>query len=127
MKTTILTTCNNNIEASMVQSLLEIEGIQSILTNESYTSLYPGMNGTLGSGIDILVSDEDFERASQLINTIDRTVHCPKCNSKEVHQIMSKNWLGRIGVMLLGIVTLTPVGTMQSKYQCNNCGKKFVI
>lgn len=127
MKTVTITSCNNSVEAAMLQSLLENEGIASMLSNENYTCLYPNMNGAMGSGIQILVNETDAEKAFEIICGCNQLVHCPKCSSQEVMQVFSKNWLARIGVVVLALITFTPVGNMQSKYQCKECGNKFVI
>ena len=44
MKTVILTSCNNSFEAKIIQGNLANEGIESMISNENYTSLYPNMN-----------------------------------------------------------------------------------
>ncbi len=67
MKTVILTSCNNATEAHLIQGNLANEGIESMISNENYTSLYPNMNGAMGSGIQILVNEADAERALAVI------------------------------------------------------------
>ena len=67
MKTVILTTCDNSTEAHLIRGNLASEGIESFLSNENYTSLYPNMSGLIGSGIDIMVAEEDLEHALQII------------------------------------------------------------
>lgn len=54
MKTVILTSCNNSVEAEFIRGNLANEGIESFVSNENYTSLFPNMNGAMGSGIQIL-------------------------------------------------------------------------
>ncbi|MFV0392382.1 MAG: DUF2007 domain-containing protein [Paludibacteraceae bacterium] len=68
MKTIILKSCNNSFEAKLIQGNLANEGIECIISNEHYTSLYPNMNGAMGNGIQLLVKEEDAERALKIIH-----------------------------------------------------------
>ena len=67
MKTICVTTCDNVIEAYAIKDKLYNEGIECMLTNENFTSLMPFMNNMLGSGIQILVFESDYEKALQII------------------------------------------------------------
>lgn len=69
MKTVILTSCNNSVEAKLIQGNLANEGIESFTSNENFTSLYPNMNGAMGSGIQIFVFEKDAEQALEIINS----------------------------------------------------------
>lgn len=68
-----LTTCNNVIEANMIKNLLENEDIQCFLTNENFSTLLPINNSLLGSGIRIMINEEDFEKAKQVIDSVNNT------------------------------------------------------
>ena len=61
MKTIRLKTCDNIFEAQLVKNELENAGIPVILANE-IMSTYPPM-----SGVDILVSECDYERAMRIL------------------------------------------------------------
>ena len=67
MKTVILTSCNNSFEAKIIQGNLANEGIESMISNENYTSLYPNMNGSMGSGIQVFVDEADVEKSMHVI------------------------------------------------------------
>ena len=125
MKTVILTSCNNSVEARLLQGNLANEGIESILSNENYTSLYPNMNGAMGSGIQILVDEADAERALKVINANDRSVHCISCNSSDVTQQVKKNMLKVVGIMILSLFSSSAFGNVKQKYHCNACGNDF--
>lgn len=62
MKTCKLTTCNNPIEAHMLQARLEAEGIACILSGEIMSG-YPPM-----SGVTIFVNEDDYNLAKELIS-----------------------------------------------------------
>lgn len=125
MKTVIITSCNNSVEAKLVQGNLANEGIESMISNENYTSLYPNMNGAMGSGIQILVDENDTERALKVIQGNDRTVHCPSCNSADVNQLIKKNMLKVVGIMILSLFSSSAFGNVEQKYHCNECGAEF--
>lgn len=128
MKTVILTSCNNSVEAKLIQGNLANEGIDSFLSNENYTSLYPNMNGAMGSGIQVFVKEEDAERALKVINANDRSVHCTSCNSADVNQIVSKNILKTAAVLIWSFfVSGSSFGNVKAKYHCNECGSDFEI
>ena len=67
MKTAILTTCNTVLEANLIKGMLENNDIPCFLTNENVTSLLPQFNGLLGSGVNILVDENDLEKAQKLL------------------------------------------------------------
>ena len=64
MKTVILTTFYNNVQAHMLQDLLRNEGIESMLQGELsaqvIASYIPGL------GIQVLVFEKDYERAREI-------------------------------------------------------------
>jgi hypothetical protein len=61
MNTKRLTTCNNPLEAHMLQGRLEVEGIPSILGGEIMSG-YPPMNG-----VNVFVYEQDWERARDVL------------------------------------------------------------
>ncbi|MBQ1198769.1 MAG: DUF2007 domain-containing protein [Bacteroidaceae bacterium] len=56
-----LTTCNNPMEAHLLQGRLEEEGIRSFLGGEIMSG-YPPMNG-----VTVFVEEEDYARAHALL------------------------------------------------------------
>lgn len=61
MSTRKLITCNNAIEAHLVQGRLAEEGIQSILAGEIMSNCPPT------SGVNVLVREQDYQRAIEII------------------------------------------------------------
>ena len=127
MKTVILTSCNNSVEATLIQGNLANEGIESFLSNENYTSLYPNMNGAMGNGIQVFVNENDVEKALQIIKPDDNSIHCSTCNSTNVTQQSGKNMLKVVGIMILSLFSSSAFGTAKTKYHNNNCGNDFEI
>ena len=66
MKTVKLITCNDAMKAHILQGALENEGIESILHNENFSTLYKSCVSSI-AGVDILVADDDYEKAVQVL------------------------------------------------------------
>ena len=70
MKTVKLITCNDAMKAHILQGALENEGIESILHNENFSTLYKSCVSSI-AGVDILVADEDYETEPKLARRTD--------------------------------------------------------
>lgn len=68
MKTTTLKSCQTPFEANLIKAKLEDAGIPSFLTNENYSTLYPVMANTFGSGVKVMVNEEDLEKALEVLS-----------------------------------------------------------
>ncbi len=71
MKTTLLTTVNSAVEAHLIKGMLNNNGIECMITNENVSTILPHYNNMLGGGIRIMVAEEDFDKAYQLVNNED--------------------------------------------------------
>lgn len=59
----------NSLDAGMIQSLLEQEGIQAFIQNELMSSIAPWQVAAGGSAAaKVVVATEDYEKALQIIN-----------------------------------------------------------
>lgn len=63
MKTVYLATLDNSSQASMVQNVLQNEGIESFLKNENISSVL----NTPGFQIELEVFEEDYEKALDVL------------------------------------------------------------
>lgn len=125
MKFVHLITFSDTINAHLVRTKLESVGIPCILTNENFTNLMPNYYNIMGSGVQVLVPEDQLENAQEITQINDTKLECPNCKSIEVvNDIESKLWLKLflIGISLIGFV---PFGNMTNKYTCNNCRHKF--
>lgn len=122
-----LATCNNIIEANIIKHTLENEEIECFLTNNNFTTLMPGYNGILGSGIQIMINVEDFEKASELLKFEEKTeiIICPNCNSDDISYGLGENKLRKIFFALLSALTGTPMGNIGNTYYCKSCKHDF--
>jgi len=67
MKTKRLIICQSLSEAHIIKGKLESEGIECFLTNENSNNIMPVFNSMCGLGIQVIVKDVDFEKASELL------------------------------------------------------------
>ena len=93
MKTVKLITCNDAMKAHILQGALENEGIESILHNENFSTLYKSCVSNI-AGVDILVADEDYENAVQVLRDNDswpeELTLCPYCGSSDIQLVLRK-------------------------------------
>lgn len=129
MKTVKLMTCNDATQAHIVQGMLESEGIDSMLQNENMSGLLAGCINNI-SGVDILVGEADYEKATQLLEQNqmipEQLKYCPACGSEDLKFRLKKGrrlktFFAAFACMLAG----TPPGTNHWEYVCNACGKTF--
>jgi hypothetical protein len=60
-------------EAELVKGLLDSAGIEAVLKDDNLGSMAPAMSVNLGpGGMKVIVSSEDYEVATQLIETRER-------------------------------------------------------
>ena len=71
MKTVKLITCNDAMKAHILQGALENEGIESILHNENFSTLYKSCVSSI-AGVDILVADRKSTRLNSSHTTVSR-------------------------------------------------------
>ena len=129
MRTVRLMTCKDAMQAHILQGALENEGIQSVLTNENFSSLYNGLVENI-SGVDIFVQEGDYERAVQTLKAHqcwpDDLVLCPYCGSSQIRLILKKGHRLRAWTAaILSALTMTPPGKNHWEYECQHCGKHF--
>ncbi len=123
-----LTTCYNIFEANMLKELLANDNIECFLTNENFTSLMPGLNGILGTGIQIMIDEKNYDKAINLIqNKETEIIRCPHCQSTNISIRLGKNKIKKIALAILSALIMTPLGNLDSTYQCKDCKTEFKI
>ena len=87
MKTVRLITCNDAMQAHILQGALENEGIDSLLHNENFSSLLKSYVSNI-SGVDIFVNEEDYDHALQVLrdnqSLPEELKYCPFCGSADI-------------------------------------------
>ena len=64
METILLSTADNNVQASLLQSALRNEGIESFLKNEHLSTVFGKIPGFQ---IEIYVFESDYEKAKEVL------------------------------------------------------------
>ena len=123
-----LYTVDNSYEANFIKDNLADEGIECMLTNENFTTLMPHLNGMLGSGIQILVDKDDYDRAKQILdkrNNRELQV-CPNCNSTNIkYGLGTKHRLKKLLALGIALVIASPVRHIGQTYYCRDCKTEF--
>ena len=123
-------TCNSAIEAEGFRSALQEAGIESSIYDETNSKV---ARGILDKTVDVLVKEEDMERAKQLYQTFlteqEKTFKpwCPKCGSENVTVQEKKGASTRqLPRILAALLMFTPFGSgTAEKCICNDCGHKW--
>lgn len=114
MKTVKLITCNDAMKAHILQGALENEGIESILHNENFSTLYKSCVSSI-AGVDILVADDDYEKAVQVLRDNqswpEELTLCPYCGSSDIKFRLKKGQrLRAVGAAILSMLAAAPPG-----------------
>lgn len=131
MKTVRLITCNNAMQAHILQGALENEGIESILHNGNFSSLYSGCINNI-SGVDIFVSEKDHAKAVEILKDNgswpEDLILCPYCHSTSIQLVLKKGYkLRALGAAFLSALSTTPPGNNHWEYLCKRCQNRFDI
>jgi len=129
-KTIRLLTCDNIQEAYFIKNRINNEGIDCFLTNENFTSLMPNYFNILGSGIQIVVIESDYEKSREIVKdkiepeTVEQI--CPFCGSDKISLQLGKHKRLKIFYILLVMVAGIPIGYFKLQYCCKNCKKEII-
>lgn len=122
METTLLTTCASSIQAHLIKSRLEAEGIPCFLINEHFSDLMPHLYQMLGSGVRVTVLKSDLERARTFLPPQAGALTCPECGSENVVlKIRKHKW----GAILIFLAIAMPFGNLLNQYRCKECQTEF--
>ena len=112
LKTVILRTYENPMEANIAKARLEEAGIQSILSGENVTLVIPTFNSN-SSGVRLSIDEKDVLRAKEIlaedITQDDDSefwkIKCTHCNSDNVSKVkpikLKFSWLRLLKTILL--------------------------
>lgn len=129
--------CSDGFEAHVTKGMLENEGIAACVINENCNCVLPYGTAIREMSVQVTVSDDDFERASNLIEQMQKEQHpapsesiCPKCGSKEITFGFwgSKNLVTKIITAIMLIfsgLAARPIGNLRNHYYCKKCRHEF--
>ena len=124
-----LITCDEAFRAHVIRGALENEGIVSILHNEHTSNVLRGYGSDI-AGVDVLVYEEDYDRALLLLEqnqmVPEQLKYCPCCGSDEIKPVLKKRHKVRAMVAaVVSALSAAPPGTEHWEYVCGKCGARF--
>lgn len=134
MKLVTIKVFENAIEAHILKSKLESEGIPAILVNENIVTLNPLYNIAVG-GVKLQVRDEDFRKANAIITEVeqipftdenDHALKCPNCGSSNLYSGFktANNPKGILALIFSFLYLVFPI-YYKTVYRCKDCGYEF--
>ena len=129
-----LKTFDTSIEAHILKSRLENEGIPSYIFDENIVTLNPLYNNLVG-GVKLKISEFDLARAQKILNEIDakevsddegKTIHCSRCGSTKLQAGYKsiKNIRGLLAFIVSLLFVVYPL-YYKSVKKCKDCGLEF--
>lgn len=127
---------DNPIEAHLLKSKLESEGIPCFLQDENIVSLNPLYNYAVG-GIKLNIPSSDLKATQQILAEIESApnldqaeeiIQCPKCMSTDLYTNFKsmKGTKGILSAVISFIMGVLPI-YYKTVYRCKNCGNEFKI
>ncbi|WP_462248368.1 putative signal transducing protein [Ekhidna sp.] len=123
MKSKVLITCKNSIEAQLIKNQLGNEGIESYLFNENFSNLMPYMHNIMGSGVQVAVLESDFAKAREILK-LDGPVRCPNCGSEKLLDNFARKE-NKFIAFLIALFLAGPVGNLLGNFKCEDCNTEF--
>jgi DNA-directed RNA polymerase subunit RPC12/RpoP len=121
-------TVSSAIDATFLQQKLKNHGIMSFRTHEAMTTLLPHFTGLLGHGIQVMVREDDFDKAVSVLNAKQDEVRCAYCGSREIgFGMKGKSRIGEKILIFLSMILTIPVGNVKNKHYCKECGESFEL
>jgi predicted RNA-binding Zn-ribbon protein involved in translation (DUF1610 family) len=127
-------TFDNSIQAHLLKSKLESEGITCYLFDENIVGLNPLYNITVG-GIKLKIHKADINKVALIIQEVDQSaltndqgesLKCPNCHSVEIYSGFKsmKGIKGILSVITSFLLWVFPIYFKTVK-KCKDCGYEF--
>lgn len=124
-KWVLLRAFSNNLEANVVCSFLNSQGIETQSKDEHIVNINWLYSNAVG-GVKVMVHEGDFKKAVELLENQENRSHlevvgieCPNCQSRETEiQVTSRHGLAAIFVALFSVVI--PL-SHKEKWKCESC------
>ena len=128
-KTIRLITCDNITDAHFIKDRLTNEGIECFLANENFTTLLPNYYNLFGSGVQVFVMADDYEKSRELIKDKLEPENtekvCPFCGSTDVRIGIGKHKILMVFNIFLAILLIIPIGNIRVRYYCKTCKEEI--
>lgn len=125
--------CENGFQAHVTAGMLRDEGIEAAVINERTGSVLPYASAIPDMMVQVVVNDEDYDRALGLVESIraERSADvCPYCGSTDIGRriVGGATRRGNVaGVLLtlLAALTFSGAGRLRSTRYCKKCNLDF--
>lgn len=134
MELITLRTFDNSIDAHLIKSKLEDEGIVCFLFDEHLIGLNPLLNHTIG-GIKLKINNSDYEAANSILKQIEKAkitndegeiVRCPNCHSDDIlNNYRSMKGTKEVFSIVLSFFFMVFPIYSKTVHKCKNCGTEF--
>lgn len=129
-----LKTFDNHVEAHLLKTKLESEGIPCVLFDENIVTLNPLYNYCV-DGIKLKVMEEDAARALEIVTALDERpfkneqdekLVCPSCGSDKLYGnfTSNRNLAGLLSSVISLLLAVLPIYE-RKVYKCRDCGFEF--
>jgi hypothetical protein len=127
---------DNAIDAHMLKSKLESEGVLCYLQDEHTISIDPLYSNAVG-GIKLRIKEEDIEKTKLILQEIENTPYrdedneiaqCPRCESTELiaNYNSMKGFYQILSAIVSILLTIFPIH-LKTVYKCKSCGTEFKL
>jgi DNA-directed RNA polymerase subunit RPC12/RpoP len=127
-------TFDNAIDAHLLRSKLESEGIECFLFDENTVSINPLFNIAV-DGIKLKIHEKDVEKTKRILKEISEThftdddgniIKCPNCSSTDLipNFKSNKSKTGLFSTLVSLLLGILPFYN-KSVYKCRECNKEF--
>ena len=125
---------DNPIDAHLLKTKLESEGVNCFLFDEHTVSIDPLYSNAIG-GIKLKISAADIEKTREILNEIEKTpytndnhvtVKCPNCGSHNLYAGFKsmKGLKGTFSIILSFLLMILPI-YHKSVFKCKDCNTEF--
>ena len=127
---------NSAMDAHLLKSKLEAEGIRCYLVNELSSTMHLAFLAG-GGGIRLQIGEQHVDRAFEIVRKIQKQPHtddndipltCPNCKSTDIISgINSIKGIRGVLAMLSLFFFMILMIPQKAVYKCNSCNKEFNI
>lgn len=134
MKLITIKTFDNAIEAHLMKTKFESEGINCFILDENIISINPLFNNMIG-GVKLKINKKDTEAAQEILKKISQTkltdddnknIKCPKCQSEDlIYGFKSMKGLKGLIATIVSFIFMSFPLYYKSVNKCQSCGHEF--
>lgn len=133
MKLVCLKTFDSSLEAHLLGTKLEDEGIEYFLRDSNIINTNPIYANAVG-GVKLDIKESDTDKALAVLRELDsdskKICECPKCSSNNIlYGVLPikepKSLIATFFSMLVALLTVTFPLFGKTTNRCNDCGEEF--